>query len=136
MPHPLPIWTRRLKALIVDLFMLYVPLLYLEGYLLFDSLAQFRESVAGPMVATVLYLLIASLFVAKTGQTPGKRAYDLRVERLSGGLLSWPQALWRQFAFLLSAMTVVGLFLPFFRADRRALHDILSASRVVEASCV
>lgn len=133
LPHPLPLWTRRLKALIVDLFMLYVPLLYIEGYLYFGTLASFRESVGGPLIATAIFLVVSALFVMRTGQTPGKRAYNLAVvDAQSGENLSFLRALWRTAALMFSAAILVGGLLPLWRRDRRALHDLLAGSKVVD----
>lgn len=122
-------WERG-KAQVIDTFMIYLPLLYFLTYIVIGSAKGFRESSWGPFVAVLIYGLIVALLMATKGQTPGKKAYDLWVEREDGHPMTFFFALLRFFLFLVSGATVVGILLPLWRQDRRALHDLLLKTRV------
>ena len=84
-------------------------------------------------VGVFLYGVIYAIFLSFTGQTPGKRAYKLKVVDLkTQKKLSFFRAFWRFVAFLFTATTFLGLLLPFYRKDKRALHDLLSSSVEIE----
>lgn len=122
----------RIKAFIVDLFMIYTPILYLITYVILGGKEEFQASQLAPLSGVVLYGIITVAFWVKTGQTPGKKAYNLKVvDEKTHKLLSFKQATWRFVVFLISATTVVGILLPLFRDDKRALHDLLSNSCVI-----
>jgi len=116
----------RIKALIVDLFMIYVPILYIITYIVMDGKDDFQSSQLAPFVATLLYGLIYAAFISRTGQTPGKKAYEIKiVHQLSQQNLTFLQAFLRFFAFIFTATTLLGVFLPLLRKDKKMLHDLL-----------
>ena len=124
----------RIKALITDLFMIYIPILYIITYVFMDGADDFQSSQLAPLVGVVLYGIIYSVFIAMSGQTPGKKAYDIQVvDSKSHQKIVIFRAFWRFFAFIFSATTIFGLLLPFFRRDNRSLHDLLSGTLVRES---
>lgn len=123
----------RVKALITDMFMIYIPILYIITYVVLDGKDSFQASGVAQLIGVSLYALIYAVFLTKTGQTPGKKAYTIKVvDAVTYKKLSFPRALWRFIAFLVSATIGIGLLLPFFRKDNKALHDLMS-NTVVEA---
>ncbi|HSE06071.1 MAG TPA: RDD family protein, partial [Methylomirabilota bacterium] len=65
------------------------------------------------------------------GQTLGKMALRIRVVDLAGGPLSFGQAALRHVASWLSALLLcIGYLFAAFRADKRALHDLVARTRV------
>lgn len=123
----------RIKAFITDMFMIYIPILYIITYGVMGGKDEFQASQFGPMVGVILYGLIDALFIYKTGQTPGKKAYDIQVVDLATRQkLSFLKALWRFIVFILCSATVFALLVPFFRKDRRALHDLLTHTILVK----
>ena len=122
----------RIKALITDMFMIYIPILYIITYGVLDGKDSFQDSTIAPLIGVSLYAFIYSIFLVKTGQTPGKKAYDIKVvDALTYEKLSFFRSLWRFVAFLVSATIVIGLVLPFFRKDNKALHDLMANSVVI-----
>ncbi|KFL33768.1 transporter [Sulfurospirillum sp. SCADC] len=121
-------FTQRFKAFVVDSFMLLMPILYIVFYLIYGS----REGFAAHMLQGWLLILIpygalTLLFLKRNAQTPGYKAYDLVLIDLSGKQkLSLLQLLARYLFMLLTAFTIIGLFLPLLRKDNLALYDILS----------
>ncbi len=113
--------------------MIYIPILYIITYGVMGGKDEFQASQFGPMVGVILYGLIDALFIYKTGQTPGKKAYDIQVvDLVTRQKLSFLKALWRFIVFILCSATVFALLVPFFRKDRRALHDLLTHTILVK----
>ncbi|MBN2817164.1 MAG: RDD family protein [Campylobacterales bacterium] len=124
-------YSMKIKALIIDLFMIYAPILYIFTYAVLGGKDAFQNSQVAPLIAVGIYGIIYAIFLAYSGQTPGKKAYDLKVlDAISGTKISFLRAVFRFIAFLISATTLFGILLPLFRRDKKALHDLLS--RTVE----
>ncbi len=122
----------RVKALIVDMFMIYAPILYIITYVFLDGKDDFQSSQLAPLIGVTLYGIIYSILLAKFGQTPGKKAYLIKVVNFKTkkniGVL---RAFFRFISFLFTATTLIGLLLPLYRKDNRALHDLLSNTAVI-----
>ncbi|MDQ7060310.1 MAG: RDD family protein [Sulfurimonas sp.] len=124
-------YPNRIKALITDLFMIYMPILYIITYVFMDGADDFKSSQLAPFVGVLTYALIYSVLLAKFGQTPGKKAYDIQVvDSKSHQKIVIFRAFWRFICFIFSATTFFGLLLPLFRKDKKSLHDILSGTIV------
>ena len=124
-------YIRRIKALIVDLFMIYMPIMYIMTYVVLDGKDDLASSNIAPFVATILYGIIYAIFLSKTGQTPGKKAYEIKVISSTNlNNLSFSRSFLRFLAFLFTVTTVFGLFLPFFRTDKKMLHDLIIGSKI------
>ena len=125
----------RIKALIVDLFMIYMPIMYIMTYLILDGKDDLQSSNLAPFIATLVYGFIYSIFVSRTGQTPGKKAYEIQVVDLkTRKKISYLRSFLRFCAFLFTITTLFGVFLPLVRKDNRMLHDILVMTTIVETS--
>ncbi len=123
----------RIKAFITDMFMIYIPLLYIITYVVLDGKDSFQDSVAGQFFGVFIYGVIYALFVAKTGQTPGKKAYTIKiVDVKTGEKVSFLRGFLRFVAFLFTATTFLGLLLPFVRKDNRMLHDLICSTVAIE----
>jgi uncharacterized RDD family membrane protein YckC len=116
----------RVKAFIVDMFMIYTPILYFIAYVVMGSKDEFQSSQLAPFIAVSIYGLIYALLVAKFGQTPGKKAYLIKVvDDKTEKNISFFRALCRFIMFLVSTTILLGLLTPFYRKDKKALHDIV-----------
>lgn len=125
-------YAKRIKALITDMFMIYAPILYIIAYVVMSGKDDFQSSQLAPFIGVTLYGLIYAILLSKFGQTPGKKAYEIKVvDDKSGEYIGFFRALWRFFAFLFTATTLLGLFLPFYRKDKKALHDLICGTLVV-----
>lgn len=127
------VW-EKVKAFLTDSFMLLMPIMYVVFYLVMGG----REGFAAHKATGWLYILvplvvIQTLFMFKTGQTPGYRAYNIEVvDSRTGERPSLFLILFRNFAAILSMATLFGWALMFFRKDNRNLHDLLSGTVVVQ----
>jgi uncharacterized RDD family membrane protein YckC len=122
----------RIKAFITDMFMIYMPIMYFITYIVLNGKEDFQGSQLAPFIAVSIYALIYAYLLAKFGQTPGKKAYDLKVvDDKTGNFIGFFKSLFRYFMFLLTASTVLGVFIPFYRKDKKALHDLICNTLVV-----
>jgi len=117
----------RIKAFITDMFMIYTPILYILTYLVLGDKDAFQASDVAPFAGVVLYGLIYTFLVHRFAQTPGHKAYQIKVVDASTHKnLTIFQALLRFVGFLVSATILFGLLLPFYRKDKATLHDLLA----------
>jgi len=123
----------RIKAFITDLFMIYAPILYIITYIFMGGKDDFQNSNLAPFIGVSLYALIYTVLVSKFGQTPGKKAYEIKiVDAKNGENLSFLRAFCRFIMFLFSASILIGLLVQFYRKDNRTLHDLICGSVVIE----
>ena len=119
----------KVKALIIDLFMIYAPILYLITYVFVGGKDEFQSSQIAHVSGVLLYGLIYAVLLSKSGQTPGKKAYEIKVvDAKSYENISFFRAFGRFLSFLFSATILLGILLPFYRKDKRALHDLISST--------
>ena len=122
----------RIKAFITDMFMIYVPILYIITYAVMDGKDEFQASDLAPLIGVLLYGIIYVLFLWKSGQTPGKRAYSMKVvDAKTHEKITLSQAILRFIGFLFSATILIGLIFPFYRKDKRSLHDLIANTVVL-----
>lgn len=123
----------RAKSFVIDMFMIYTPILYVMTYVVYGGASDFRGSNAAPLFSVILFILIDALLNGTRFYTPGKKAYEQQVvDAVSGKRLGFFRYLVRAVLFLGFASLLFGFVTPFFRKDRRGLHDILTHSAVVE----
>ncbi|MFY4820730.1 RDD family protein, partial [Aliarcobacter butzleri] len=69
----------RIKAFIVDMFMIMMPLAYLTTYIFMDGKDDFQGSQEARWTLSLTYGLIIIIFWIAKGQTPGLKAYSLKL---------------------------------------------------------
>ncbi|RLA71106.1 MAG: RDD family protein [Epsilonproteobacteria bacterium] len=123
----------KIKAFLTDAFMLVMPIMYVIFYLVMDG----REGFAEDMLMGWVYILIPlvvvqTIFMYLSGQTPGYRAYNITlIDENTKEKPSLFVILFRNLTAILSLFTLIGWALMFFRKDKKTLHDLLSATAVV-----
>lgn len=126
----------KIKAFLTDSFMLMMPILYIVFYLIMGG----REGFAAHKMLGWIYIIIPlvvvqTIFMIKTAQTPGYRAYDLKIIDTQTG--KRPTAfiiLFRNLCAILSFFSLFGWMMMFFRKDAKTLHDFLSSTAVIQKS--
>ena len=69
-------------------------------------------------------LIYFAFFLTISGQTPGKMIFGLKVTRMDGGSLRFPQALWRTFGYYLNQLTLfIGFLWVAFDSRKQGFHD-------------
>ena len=106
----------RLKAFLTDTFLITTPILYIVIYLVMGSGEEFSQnrSLGWGIIFTV-HALIILIFWLKNGQTPGLKAYDIKlVDNLTKQRVSVIQVLIRYLTTLFAVVSIFLLFIPFF----------------------
>ena len=146
---------RRVVAFILDLILasiLALPLIYVLNVEsgVPDLQAKYLQSILQPdlpvapevqnygllgsLVADCLLLIYMSGFHALHGQTPAKKLLRLRVVDQSGQKPSMVRAFLRAVMLIISmSFCFIPLSYAFFNPQRRALHDLVAGTYVVEA---
>ena len=123
----------RVKAFITDTFMLLMPLLYIVFYLIMGSREKFAEHMlAGWAYVFIPHFFIIIIFWFFKSQTPGYKAYDIKLVDTNLKRPSISKLIVRYFAFALSTILVVGLFLAIARKDKKTLHDLISGTMLIQ----
>ena len=126
---------QRIKAFIVDMFMIMMPLAYLTTYVFMDGKDDFQGSDEARWSLSIVYGLIIIFFWVVKAQTPGLKAYSLKlIDAKTKEKISFPKAILRYLIFLFSAMSVALAFLPFFRKDKKTFQDLVSNTLVVSTT--
>lgn len=121
----------RAKAFLIDIFLLYVPVLYV-CYFVLGSKEAFLGNQAVIFACSAFFGVVQALFLSTKAQSPGLKAYDLYlIDIKKGRKLSFLRVILRYIAFLISASLLFGLLMSFLRKDGLALHDLLSQSCIV-----
>ena len=121
----------RAKAFLIDIFLLYVPVLYV-CYFVLGSKEAFLGNQAVIFACSAFFGVVQALFLSTKAQSPGLKAYDLYlIDIKKGRKLSFLRVILRYIVFLIGASLLFGLLMSFLRKDGLALHDLLSQSCIV-----
>lgn len=127
--HPAGFWIRT-GALLIDV----VCVMAAEMAFGFFMWALTEDRLAAAASRAFRFLASPCYFVFlhwARGQTLGKMAFHIRVVSREGGPLSFGQAALRHLGSWLSAAILgIGYLVAAFRADKRALHDLIAGTRV------
>ena len=123
----------KVKAFLTDAFMLLMPIMYIVFYLIMDGRDGFAaHRLLGWIYILVPLIVIQTLFMHISSQTPGYRAYGIKViDDKTGEKPSLFSIVFRNLSAVLSLFTIVGWVMMFFRKESKTLHDLLSATAVV-----
>jgi len=123
----------KIKAFLTDAFMLLMPIMYVVFYLVMDGREDFAEhKMLGWFYILLPLIIVQTIFMYLTGQTPGYRAFNITlIDENTKKKPSLFIVIFRNLAAVLSFFTFLGWALMFFRKDNKALHDLLSATAVV-----
>ena len=125
---------KRFKAFLTDTFLITTPILYIVIYLVMGSGQEFSEnrSLGWGIIFTIHFVIIA-IFWLKNGQTPGLKAYDLKlVDAKTGNRVSILQTIIRYSATLFSIISIFFVFTPFVNKEKKTFQDIVSNTKIIE----
>jgi uncharacterized RDD family membrane protein YckC len=122
----------RVKAFITDMFLIMMPIMYITTYIIMDGKDSFQGSEIARWITMVVYGAIVVIFWVKKGQTPGFKAYDLiLIDDKTQKTLPVFKATLRYFMFLVSAVSILGFIIPFFRKDKKTFQDLVMQTSVI-----
>ena len=123
----------RLKAFLTDTFLITTPILYIVIYLVMGSGEDFAQNRSlGWGIIFAVHGSIILIFWLKNGQTPGLKAYDIKlVNNITKQRVSVIQVLVRYLTTLFAVVSIFLLFIPFFNKDKKTFQDILSNTIII-----
>lgn len=123
----------RLKAFLTDTFLITTPIFYVVIYFIMGGGEGFAQNrVGGWSLILGLHATIILFFWIRKAQTPGLKAYSLKViHTQTKENMTILAAMIRYAMTLIAVLSVFLLFLPFFRTDKRTFQDIFSNTSVV-----
>ena len=104
--------------------------MFIPGFIL--SSITFLIFGIGGWIITWLYFALQEGSADRA--TLGKRAMGIAVIQTNGEPIEFGRATGRFFAKILSALSLVGYFLPFFNAKNKALHDMIADTVVIRVA--
>lgn len=122
----------KIKAFLTDMFMIMMPLAYTVTYLIMNGKEDMQSSLIARNSLWIVYGIIMILFWSIKGQTPGYKAYNLKViDAKTKQKPTLLKSLLRYIFFVISSAIIVGELIAFFRKDKKTLHDLLSGTYVI-----
>ncbi len=122
----------KIKAFLTDAFMLVMPIMYIVFYLVMGGREGFETHMGlGWVYILIPLVIVQTIFMFKSGQTPGYRAYKLTlIDDITGERPSLFIIFFRNLCAILS-LTLFGWLIMFFRKDSKSLHDLLSRTAII-----
>ena len=123
----------RLKAFLTDTFLITTPIFYIVIYLIMGSGEEFAQNrIMGWGIIFSVHAAIILIFWLKNGQTPGLKAYDIKlVDNMTKQRVSVIQVIVRYLTTLIAVVSIFLLFIPFFNTDKKTFQDILSNTIII-----
>jgi len=123
----------KIKAFLTDMFMIMMPLAYIVTYVVMNGKDDMQSSLIARNSLWIIYGIIMILFWSIKGQTPGYKAYNLKViDATTKQKPSFLKSFLRYIFFVISSTIIIGELIAFFRDDKKTLHDLLSGTYVIE----
>ena len=125
---------KRFKAFLTDTFLITTPILYIVIYLIMGSGQEFADNRSlGWGIIFSFHFIIIAFFLLKNGQTPGLKAYDLKlVDSKTETRVSILQTIIRYSATLFSIISIFFIFTPFVNKEKKTFQDIVSNTKIIE----
>ena len=122
----------RIKAFITDTFLITTPIIYIVMYIILGGREDFANNMTlgWSLIFGPIAFIITFLWYVKF-QTPGMKAYSIRIVNRSHKRISFLQALIRFGATLFAIASLFLLFIPFFNKDKKTFQDILSNTIII-----
>ena len=123
----------RLKAFLTDTFLITTPILYIVIYLIMGSGEDFAQNRSlGWGIIFAVHASIILIFWLKNGQTPGLRAYEIKlVDSITKQRVSVIQVLIRYVTTLFAVVSIFLLLYPFFNKDKKTFQDLFSNTTII-----
>lgn len=122
----------RLKAFIIDLFLISVPILYFTTYIILNGKNDFLQNQLAIFIVWLAFGIIQSAFFAFKGASPGYKAQGIYAVSLQGKKANFFCYFLRYICFI-TLFIIGGSFFCFFSKNKRNLHDIISKTIVVRS---
>ncbi|NOX15859.1 MAG: RDD family protein [Epsilonproteobacteria bacterium] len=117
----------RIKAFLTDSFMVFMPIIYVVFYVIMGSREEFRtHMLQGWIYILIPHYIITTTFLYIKNQTPGYRAYDLKLVTFKQKKPTLLQITVRYIIFTITLLVFPLLLMTFFLPNKLGLHDLIS----------
>ena len=122
----------RFKAFLTDSFLITTPITYIVMYLILGGGTAFAEHrpLGWGLILGVTALIIVFFWYVKF-QTPGMKAYSLKIVDSNNERIKFSQAILRYGATLFAMISFFLLFFPYFNKDKKTFQDIISNTKII-----
>ena len=122
----------RFKAFLTDSFLITTPITYIVMYLILGGGTAFADNrVFGWSLILGSTAFIITFFWYVKFQTPGMKAYSLKIVNINHQRISFLQAFVRFLATLFAMISLFLLFVPFFNKEKKTFQDIISNTIII-----
>ncbi|MFK5881419.1 MAG: RDD family protein [Sulfurospirillum sp.] len=119
----------RIKAFLTDAFMIFMPIIYVVFYVVMGSREEFRANMLmGWLCILIPHFIITTLFLYIKNQTPGYKAYNIKLSTFKHTKPTFVQISVRYIVFTITIFAFPLLFIPFFTKQKLGLPDYISAT--------
>jgi len=125
---------QRFRAFLIDIFIIYVPILYLS-YFILGSKEAFLASQSVIFTCSLSFGILQGVFLSLKAQSPGLKAYDLYLLRMDTlKKAGFFRICLRYILFIVGSALIFGLLMSLFRKDGLCFHDIFSKTFIIQRS--
>lgn len=123
----------RIKAFLTDSFLITTPIIYIVMYLVLGGGTQFADNrtLGWSLILAISALIIIFFWYVKS-QTPGMKAYGVKIVNNNNERISFLQALIRYLATLVSIISIFLMFMPYFHKEKKTFQDIVSNTIIID----
>jgi len=127
----------RLFGSLLDTFIVIVPILFIAFLIgLWGGLLDEETEITAlkaQLITVFLGILYEAVFLSSPWQaTPGKKLLGIKVVDQNGLPIAFWRAFGRASAKILSSIFLIGYIMAFFTKNKRALHDLMAGTIVIE----
>lgn len=123
----------RFKSFLTDSFLITTPITYLVIYLVLNGGEDFAQNRAyGWSLILGISAVIILFFWYVKQQTPGMKAYSLKIVTLKYQKITFLQAALRYIATLVSIVSIFLMFLPFLHKQKKSFQDLISRTIIID----
>lgn len=122
----------RFKAFLTDSFLITTPITYIIMYFILGGGEDFAQNrIYGWSLILSSTATIILFFWYVKFQTPGMKAYSLKIVNLQNKRITFIQAFIRYFATLFSMVSIFLMFMPFFHKEKKTFQDLVSKTIII-----
>lgn len=124
---------KRFKSFLTDSFLITTPITYIVMYLILGGGSEFAENrVYGWSIILGATALIIIFFWYIKFQTPGMKAYGIKIVNIDNSRISLTQAIIRYLATFFAIISFFLMFIPFFNKDKKTFQDFISSTIIID----
>lgn len=123
----------RFKAFLTDAFLITTPITYIIMYLVLGGGDEFanNRALGWGLILGITSIIITFFWYVKF-QTPGMKAYSVKIVNENLQRISFSQAIIRYIATLIAMISFFLMFIPFFNKEKKTFQDLISKTIIID----